>query len=145
MKIIVLSCDPQFNLNLTDVLTPYRVFPKLNLEIINVVEPSLVVDMSLSLAGGRSIFRHIMEQRMIYAEQSALMAETILSSYASLNVSAQAIFGVLNIIAINSAIKNDADLLIVDARNLSPGKIDRLIKNCPCPVTLIGNPRKKSA
>jgi len=145
MNIIVLSCDPQFNLNLTEVLTPYRVFPKLNLKIINVVEPSLVVDISLSIAGTGSIFRHILEQRMMYAEQSALMAETILSAYASLNVSAQAVFGALNIIATNSATTDGADLLIVDARFLSSGKIEKLINNCPCPVTLISKQKKKSA
>lgn len=145
MNIVVLSCDPQFNLNLTEVLAPYRIFPKLNVKLVNVVEPSLVVDMSLSITGGRSFFRHILDQRFSFAEQSVLMAQSILSSYASMNVSAEALHGDPNLIAINAAIEHGADLLIVDSSNISAGRLNKLLKNCPCPITLINSKTRRSA
>jgi hypothetical protein len=142
MKILIITNDTDLiGDHLSDLMEPYRCHPDQSFTLVSVVEPSHVVDMSLSIAGGHCRPRQIMEERLLNAQAQLDEASRSVGQSNVIDLSTKAIVGSVVPVTVQTATELQADLVLLKANTATRDQIKSLLSQCPCSVAIV-KPRR---
>lgn len=138
MKLLIITSDANLAVDhINELVEPYKKDADHEVTLISVVEPSLVVDMSLSMSGGHSRYKQMLEERLSDAQAQLDEAQSTLEEHNVIDLKSRAVVGSLVPVAVQTATDLKADLVLMQANLASRLQINRLICQCPCSIAFV--------
>ena len=144
MRILIIASDPELGTQLNNMIAPFKTAPNQSLTVVTVVEPSPVVDFTMSASNCQTIFKRILDERMQSARDNLRELKSCLEQEQNIDVDTKAVMGFVVPVTVRAANDLHADLVLLEADCTSTGDMKELLSKCPCSVVLI-KPLKKTA